>query len=171
VRAFLAIALVACTNHHDPVPAPPAPPPPQPALAPTTDGAPGSQNLAPLANLGTVLGGESAHRPQVAVTAERVFAALTDHGVALASQHQVLASVAAASYCALGVTGDAIAIAVCEYPSHDAAVAGRDLLDHRYNKLVPDAVRAINGSTLVTVANAATHRDLRDRVLSTFAAL
>jgi len=117
------------------------------------------------------MGTEAQHRPHVAVTTERVFAALADHGITLASQHQVLATTAAASYCALGVTVESIAIAVCEYPTAQAARAGRELLDRRYRKLVPDAERAVNGTTLVTVANASSHRDVRDRVLETFKSL
>ena len=114
---------------------------------------------------------EATHRPPVKVSAERVFAALADRGIALASQHQVLATTAAASYCALGVTRDSIAIAVCEYPTEKAAQTGRQMLDTHYRKLVPDAERAVNGTTLVTVANGSSHRDVRDRVLETFKSL
>ena len=45
------------------------------------------------------------------------------------------------------------------------------MMDSRYAKLVPDAVREVNGDTLVTVANASQHRDVRDQVLETFKAL
>jgi len=137
----------------------------------TSPGVPGSQDLAPLAQVGTEMSAEAQHRPRVAVTTERVFAALAGRGITLASQHQVLATTAAASYCALGVTTESIAIAVCEYPTAQAARAGRELLDRRYRKLVPDAERAVNGTTLVTVANASSHRDVGDRVLETFKSL
>ena len=132
---------------------------------------PGSQDLAPLANVGQRMGLEATERPHVKVTTEHVFAALKNRGVTFASQHQVLATTAAASYCSLGVTTESIAIAVCEYPTAKAAEAGRQLLDSHYRSLVPDAERVINGTTLVTVANASAHRDVRDRVLETFKSL
>lgn len=143
-----------------------APPPPPPPSAPTTQGIPGSQDLAPLANLGAVLSSEAKHRPTVKVPAEKLFDALAKQGIALATHHQVLATTANASYCDLGVTKDTIAIAVCEYPSEAAAQKGKQLLDGRYAKLVPDAVRTINGSTLVTVAG--TRTATRDEVIHTF---
>lgn len=144
----------------------------QPALAaPTSPGVPGSEDLAPLAHLAPELSAEAAHRPTAAVPAERVFDALAAAGVQLSTKHQVLATTAAASYCMLGVTADTVAIAVCEYPTHDAAVAGEHLLDDRYRKLVPDAKRAVNGQTLVTVANAEHHAAVRDRVFETFKSL
>jgi hypothetical protein len=132
---------------------------------------PGSQDLAPLAEVGHRMGSEAQHRPQVKVTTEHVFAALAERGIKLQSQHQVLATTAAASYCALGVTTDSVAIAVCEYPTAKAAAAGRELLDSHYRTLVPDAERVINGTTLVTIANATSHREVRDRVLETFKSL
>jgi hypothetical protein len=176
MRAIIAIAaLGACSSHRDPAPiaAPPLPlaAPAGPAAMDSTPGLPGSQDLAPLSDLGTRMTAESTHRPEASLTVERLFAALAERGVRLASQHQVLAAVAHASYCALGVTPESVAIAVCEYASHSDAEAGRALLDRQYRRLVPDAVRAVNGNTLVTIANASTHRELRDRVLVTFAAL
>ena len=105
------------------------------------------------------------------VTVEKLFAALDAKGVKLAAQHQVLASAAAASYCQLGVTPDTVGIAVCEYPSHEAALAGRKMMDSRFAKLVPDAVREVNGATLVTVANASQHVAVRDQILTTFRTL
>jgi len=163
----LSICLFAACKHD--VPAPPSHEPPP--MAADTTGAPGSQDLAPLARLTPVMASESSHRPAVKVPAEKLFDTLASQGIEIASKHQVLATVAAASYCMLGVTKDTVAIAVCEYPSHDAAVAGQKLLDARYRKLVPDAVREVNGSTLVTVANADHHPGVRDRVFETFKSL
>jgi len=168
--AFVAISLLASCRRSDP-PKPAVQAQPEPVAAVDQIGQPGSTNLTPLAGLPHALDDETAHRPATKVPVERVFSALKDKGVTLTAQHQVLASAAAASYCSLGVTADTIAIAVCEYPSHDAALAGRKLMDSRYAKLVPDAVREVNGNTLVTVANASAHRDVRDRVLETFKAL
>ena len=159
------LALAACSRTEQPAPTPP------PASAPTTIGAPGSQNLAPLAGIAVRMNEESAQRPPVKVTAEAVFDALAARGISLTSKKQVLAATALASYCALGVTAESIAIAVCEYASQAAARAGKQLLDTRYTKLVPDAVRSLNGSTLVTVANGTGHPAVRDQVLETFKSL
>jgi len=159
------LALAAC-KRAETQPPPPAPPP-----VATTQGAPGSTNLAPLAGLATRLHSEAAQRPAATVTAEQLFAALTQRGVTLATTKQVLAATAQASYCALGVTPDAIAIAVCEYTSPAEARAGKRLLDTRYARLVPDAVRTINGTTVLTVANGSKRPAVRDRVLKTFASL
>jgi hypothetical protein len=164
------VALAGCKAESASTPAP-APQAAAPVTYPSTQGTPGSQNLAPLAGVATRMHDESAQRPQVKVTAEAVFAAVTGAGITLASTKQVLAATAQASYCALGVTHDSIAIAVCEYESVAAAAAGKRLLDSRYAKLVPDAVRALNGNTLVTVANGAHHPDRRDRVLEAFRSL
>ena len=165
-RLLLLAAIAACSHKQDHTP-PPAPPP---ASAPITQGVPGSQDLAPLQQLGARLSDEKSHRP-AAHAADKLFAALGEQGIVLASHHQVLAAVAGADYCDLGVTGEAIAIAVCEYDSASAAAKGKQMLDGRYAKLVPDAVRTVHGATLVTVANASSHPELRDRVLHTFMTL
>jgi hypothetical protein len=160
------LALAACTRTDEPAPTTaPAP------TTPTTIGAPGSQNLAPLAGIAVRMHEESAQRPHVKVTAETLFDALAARGISFASKKQVLAATAQASYCALGVTRESVAIAVCEYVDQDAARAGKQLLDTRYAKLVPDAVRSVNGNTLVTIANGTGHPAVRDQVLETFKSL
>ena len=134
-------------------------------------GQPGTVDTAPLAQLPNVLGSEAKQRPSAKVTVEHLFSALDAKGIVLVTQHQVLAATAGASYCSLGVTKDTIAIAVCEYKSHDEALAGAKMMNERYAKLTPDAVREVNGNTLVTIANASQHRDVRDQVFETFKAL
>ncbi len=161
------LALAACKR--EPAPTPAAPP--SAPSAPTTAGAPGSQNLAPLAGIAVRMHEEAAQRPAVKVSADKLFDALAARGIELTSKKQVLAATAQASYCALGVTRESIAVAVCEYASQDAARAGKQLLDSRYAKLVPDAVRSLNGTTLVTVANGTGHPAVRDQVLETFRSL
>ncbi|MEP6862465.1 MAG: hypothetical protein ABJE66_17720, partial [Deltaproteobacteria bacterium] len=111
--AFVAICLVASCGRSKPAPQP-DPIAAAPVTATDQIGQPGSTNLAPLAGLPHELDDESAHRPGVKVTVEKLFAALDAKGVKLAAQHQVLASAAAASYCQLGVTPDTVGIAVCE---------------------------------------------------------
>lgn len=170
--AFVAISVLASCSRSQPAPQPtPTPVAVAPVTATDQIGQPGSTNLAPLAGLPHELDDESAHRPTVKVTVEKLFAALQAKGIKLAAQHQVLATAAAASYCQLGITPDTIGIAVCEYPSHEAALEGRKMMDSRFAKLVPDAVREVNGATLVTIANASQHRDVRDQILTTFKTL
>ncbi|HEY1810863.1 MAG TPA: hypothetical protein VGG74_00815 [Kofleriaceae bacterium] len=171
--ALLSVCLLAACKHDTAAPPPPPAPVPQtqPAFAADSTGVPGTKDLAGLGQLPPMMNAEASHRAPVAVPVEKLFDALAQKGVAIANKHQVLARTAAASYCMLGTTDGTVAIAVCEYPTHDAALAGEKLLDGRYKKLVPDAVRAINGSTLVTVANADRKPAVRDRVLETFKAL
>jgi hypothetical protein len=177
MRRLLVLALAACSSSSAPKPAPAeqAPIPQAAPVAPvgsdTTQGVPGSQDLAGLNRVMSELQREQKDRPSVKVTAEKLFGALTDKGVKFASQKQVLATTAQAEYCALGVTEDNIGIAVCEYSSERAARDGKKLLDTHYAKLVPDAERRINGATLVTVANGRSHREVRDRVIETFLSL
>lgn len=143
-----------------------------PVVAEEKIGQPGTLDTGTLAQLPNMLGGEAKDRPAATkVSIEHLFSALDAKGIKLVSQHQVLAAAAAASYCSLGVTKDTVAIAVCEYPTHEQAVAGAKMMNERYAKLTPDAVREVNGNTLVTVANASHHRDVRDQVLETFKAL
>ncbi|HEX4454620.1 MAG TPA: hypothetical protein VH143_27355 [Kofleriaceae bacterium] len=174
MRTFATLSvclLFAACKHEAAAPPAPAAQPPQPGFVTDPTGIPGTKDLQGLAALPPMLSNETSHRAAVKVPVEKVFDSLAQSGIELTTKHQVLARTAAASYCMLGVTKDTVAIAVCEYPSHDAAVAGEKLLDSRYAKLVPDAKRAINGATLVTVANADTHRDVRDRIFTTFKAL
>lgn len=172
MRSFALIAICLAASCRKSTPPQPTP---QPAaaepIAADKLGTPGSQDLAPLAQLPSRLDGEAKARPHVKVTPEHLFSALDQKGIKLVNQHQVLAAAAAASYCSLGVTKDTIAIAVCEYPSPDEAVAGMKMMNSRYAKLVPDAVREVNGNTLVTIANASQHREVRDQVIETFKAL
>lgn len=161
------LAIAACKRGDAP------PPPPQP-VPPTVDESPGpvgSKDLAGLAGIAAQLHDESHQRPAVKVKVEALFDALAANGITLTTTRQVLAATAAADYCALGVTAESVAVAVCEYKTLDAARAGKKLLETRYAKLVPDAVRALNGTTLLTVANGTSHREVRDRVLDTFATL
>ena len=171
--ATLSVCLLfaACKHEAAAPPTPAAQPQQQPGFVNDPTGIPGTKDLQGLAALPPMLSNETANRAAVKLPVEKVFDSLAQQGIELTNKHQVLARTAAASYCMLGVTKDTVAIAVCEYPSHDAAVAGEKLLDSRYAKLVPDAKREINGATLVTVANADTHRDVRDRIFTTFKAL
>lgn len=169
--AFVAIVAAACSKAPPQQQAAAASPPAAPAMADEKIGMPGSQDLAGLSTLPTTLATEASSRPNAKVTADKVYAALDAKGIKMVQHHQVLASIAGASYCELGATADTIAVSVCEYQTHDAALAGKKLMTERFGKLVPDAVREVNGSTLVTIANASAHAQQRDQMLQTFLAL
>jgi hypothetical protein len=169
--ALLALVFASACHRHETAP-PPAPVAAEaPPMAEEKIGQPGTLDTGTLAQLPNMLGGEAKDRPATKVSIEHLFSALDAKGIKVVSQHQVLAAAAAASYCSLGVTQDTIAIAVCEYKTHEEAVAGAKMMNARYAKLTPDAVREVNGNTLVTVANGSQHRDVRDQVLETFKAL
>jgi hypothetical protein len=172
VKSFALLALVVASACHRKE-APPAPAVAEaPVMAEEKIGQPGTVDTGTLAQLPNMLGGEAKDRPATTkVTIEHLFSALDAKGIKLVTQRQVLAAVAAASYCSLGVTKDTVAIAVCEYKTHDEALAGAKMMNARYAKLTPDAVREVNGNTLVTIANASQHHDVRDQVLETFKAL
>ena len=174
MKAFAWLAIVfaaACHKREAPPPAAVAPALAAPVMAEEKIGQPGTTDVGALAQLPNMLGSEAKDRPQVKVTVEKLFSALDAKGIKMKAQHQVLAATAGASYCSLGVTADTIAIAVCEYPTPAAAIAGEKMMNTRYAKATPDAVREVNGNTLVTIANASSHHDVRDQVIETFKAL
>jgi len=149
VKSFALLALVFASACHRKE-APPAPAVADlPVVAEEKIGQPGTVDTGTLAQLPNMLGGEAKDRPQTKVSVEHLFSALDAKGIKLVT----------------------VAIAVCEYQTHEQAVAGAKMMDARYAKLTPDAVREVNGNTLVTVANASQHRDVRDQVLETFKAL
>ncbi len=156
MRFVLLALLVACSHASAPVPAPaPAPPAAAPkALQP-------AQDLGPLASR---LAYEAAHRPATAFPAERVFDAIERAGIALADRTQYAGVVMKASYCAGGRTSDGLVVAICEYPSHDAALAGKAYMDRSFP--LATAQREVRGSTVMTAVGAS-----RARALSAFQTL
>lgn len=150
MRAFLLCALIACS----PAKPAPAPQPRQKTLEPATN----------VSSLAARLQYEAAHRPAGAITAERVFAALDAAGQPLAQRTQYAGIVMRASYCAGGRGSDGLVVAVCEYPTHDAALAGKQLMDREFP--LATARREVRGSTVMTAIG-----DRRDRALDTFATL
>jgi hypothetical protein len=115
--------------------------------------APPSNGATP-ASLGDLLVDEAAHRPTGTPRAEDVLAAFAAGGVTVADARQVVARTVHASYCQGGVTAKNTLVAVCEYPSHDAAVAGRAHSLAAFAKLSPDREILVNGATTLTVAPA-----------------
>jgi hypothetical protein len=138
------LGMAACSREH----APPAQPSPKPVAAERVSAPVGMNTLA-----GT-LRDEAAHRPDGATRAEDVFAALATAGVTVSSPRQYLGLTARAEYCAGGTTADGLAVAVCEYASPEAALAGRAFVEDRY--AVMNSYRAIHvrGATTLTLTTA-----------------
>ena len=168
--AFVAICLVASCSRSKPAPQP-DPIAAAPVMATDQIGQPGSTNLAPLAGLPHELDDETSHRPASRSPSRSCSprsmrrASSSPRSIKCSRLPPQPRTASSASH------PTPIGIAVCEYPSHEAALAGRKMMDSRFAKLVPDAVREVNGATLVTVANASQHVAVRDQILTTFRTL
>lgn len=97
---------------------------------------------------------EAAHRPASPVSADVVLDALDHTGVKLDGRHQYAGFTMNAKYCAGGRTAAGIAVAVCEYATPDAAVAGKAFMDQRFAAMAPDAKREAHGGAVLTIAGA-----------------
>jgi hypothetical protein len=93
---------------------------------------------------------EAAHRPAASPRAEDVLASLGAAGIQLAEQKQYVAMTVKAAYCVGGQTADGLSIAVCEYESPAAAVAGRAFVTERFR--IPDLDRVIHVRGATTLA-------------------
>jgi hypothetical protein len=151
MRAFLLCVLIACSSKTS-APAP-APAPPK-ALEPATN----------VSSLAARLQYEAAHRPAAAISAERVFDALDRAGLPVAQRTQYAGIVMKASYCAGGRADDGLVVAICEYQTHDAALAGKDFMDQTFP--LATARREVRGSTVMTAIGGR-----RDRALTAFETL
>ncbi len=129
-----------------------------------------SKELAPLV---ARLRYESSHRPSSAITAERVLDALEQAQLPVSSRRQYLGGTLQASYCTGGASRDGLAIAVCEYPDAEAAVAGKQLMDRRFAAIKQVAQRRAHHNTVLTIAGDtnATNTALVERAFEVFAAL
>lgn len=116
---------------------------------------------------------ESSHRPSSEVTAERVLDALEHAQLPVPSRRQYLGASLRASYCTGGVTRDGLAIAVCEYPDAEAAVAGKQLMDRRFAAMKQAASRRAHRNTVLTIAGQTnpSNNALVERAFEVFAAL
>ncbi len=178
---FSMMSLVACGKHDESKPAPksvePTPNVGSAAASPPamgtekTGGVPGSENLAPLAGLMAQLDTESKSRPAAKVTVERAFEAIKASGLEVGEPQQVLGKTALAKYCVASRIQPAIGVSICEYETAAQAKAGGAYMDKHFKGLAPDAARVVNGTTLLTVANATSHEDVRERVLTIFKSL
>jgi hypothetical protein len=98
-----------------------------------------------------VLGEEAKQRPNPGPSVEAVFAKLAAAGFTLEQTKQVVAATARARYCASGSV-DAVAVAVCEYPTPEAAAAGRDHVRAQFAQLEATRIIVVRGATTITVS-------------------
>src|SRR6185295_14082569 len=119
---------------NDPAPASPAPVP---------------ENL----SLGDQLVREASSRPAGAARSEDLVAALQATGIEVVRTRQVLGKTLQARYCAIAVTAGGLVASVCEFDSGPAARAGQTDSEQRFGKAMPNRRFAINGNSLLTIAN------------------
>ncbi|MDQ3367782.1 MAG: hypothetical protein M3680_20350, partial [Myxococcota bacterium] len=116
---------------------------------------------------------EAAHRPPTTASAERVFEALERAGVEVGAPRQYLGSAMLASYCAGGTTTEGLAISVCEFPSVEAAAAGKRFMDTKFAAMAPTARREVHATSVLSVVRPAESNDdaqLAERVGRAFTA-
>ena len=139
-----------------------------------TVGAPGTQDLAGLSNVLEQVKREAQLRTPVAISVEKVFAALGSAGVDVKSVKQVLAYNVGASYCALSksvsAAGGTRGIVVCEYPSAKVAAEANAALIAKPPLAGVLVARSVNDTTTIAVIND-TSGELKTKVFDTFLAL
>lgn len=93
---------------------------------------------------------EKKSRPQVALSAERVTEAFEKKGIEVQPLKQGLGGPIKAGYCAMSRTKKGVGLTVCEYPSVEAARAGKELSENRYGGGLGRRL-LLNGETLLIV--------------------
>jgi hypothetical protein len=158
MRLALSLSIVVCVACSK---ATPTAPPVASQTAPTAAAAasPGAPALAKTLDPATDLSAladrmqfEASHRPGGKVNADTVLDALERTGMHLRKRRQYLGATMHASYCAGGTTSDGVAISVCEYTNHEAAMSAKQFIDKQYAAI--DASRVVQGQTLLVVARA-----------------
>jgi hypothetical protein len=124
------------------------PSPPLPAASPRAPAMTGMKTLA------SQLQREAAGRPNIALSADAIVAALADAGHPVDHRRQYLALTARAAYCSGGKTAGGLAIVVCEYPSAAAAETGRQHVTRTFPMPAGARSIAVNGATTLTLTGA-----------------
>ena len=167
------LCVAACSRTHE------APPAAHTATATAAATAPAARSTAselktmrpsqPVGSLVARLRYEAAHRPAAQPTADLVLDALAHSGVQLGDRRQYLGLAMHASYCAGGTAHDGLVVAVCEYPTHAAAEAGKAYMDRAF--AIADTTRAVRGEAVMTVVHPGALANQAHQALATFAAL
>ena len=115
---------------------------------------------------------EARHRPPAEVPAEHVLDELARAQLEVVERRQYVGAAVKAAYCLGGTTRSGVALSVCEYPNAEAAAAGKQFMDTRFAAMQPAAARAVNRTTVLSVADMRGHEagDV-SRALEVFAAV
>lgn len=98
------------------------------------------------------LANEARSRPQIPLTAEKVFSAISGAGMTTANERQVIARNVGARYCRNAHIPDyTMILVVCEYPTPQDATRGREAALAKYK--VANSEIFVNGATTLTIAN------------------
>jgi hypothetical protein len=97
---------------------------------------------------------EAERRPAGTPRVEEVMTALGHKGLPVERVRQVLGGIIGASFCAAGSTAAGTTVAVCEFPSEEAARRGMSTSHQLFDRLIPGRSLALNRKTLLTVAGA-----------------
>jgi hypothetical protein len=135
----LALSLGACRGNPS-APAPTTAPEAAPTIgvAPVAVEAPDTHALQPATDTRSLVGRmnyEATHRPQVAITADKVLDVAIAAGLKLDSRKQYLGVTMKAAYCVGGTTADGIAVSACEFPTPESAVAGLAFMNEAFKNL------------------------------------
>src|SRR5262245_7228241 len=165
----LSLALVACKSKEETPAANSVEPPSVPE---TTRLQPGTTASGiDMSKLGGQLKKEAESRPKGVITVEQVWDALGKIDFKVERTKQVVALTAAASYCANGRINN-IVVVVCEYPTAGEAQTGLQAVEKKWGTMAPNAVRKLNGATMLTVVTGnPADADRVSKIVSTFAAL
>lgn len=164
MRTLILLALVASCGKKadDNKPAPSAeavktaePPPVVVANEPMAPGA--SVSGIDLQKLGEKLSFQKQHRGP-GPTTDSVFAAIEKQGFTLERRKQLLADVAAASYCENARTKGLIVV-VCEYQSEKEAIAGKALVEKTFAEANTGVERVVHGAAVISVVHGGTKTD------------
>jgi len=128
---------------------PAEPPPAAVANEPMAPGA--SVSGIDVHQLGEKLNYQKQHRGTGPST-DSVFAAIEKQGFSLERRKQLLADVAAASYCENARTNGLIVV-VCEYQSEKDAVAGKALVEKNFAEANSGVERVVHGAAVISVVH------------------
>lgn len=135
--------LVACSRAEAPAPKPLAASP----AAPPALNMPEERDPLPLAER---LRREASDHPEARARVEASLSALRNAGVTLTRTRQALARPLRAQYCVSALTAAGLGVALCAFPNHEAAQAGRALSQHSFDRLIPGRTLLVGGATLLT---------------------
>ena len=160
---YTSLLLLACCSHETTKPPPRVEVTSHKSVEPSRDVSP---LLAQLAY-------EASHRQTSSIKAEDALEALEATHVHILARRQFVGMSVHADYCIGGPTPEGVAVAVCEYPTHAAALAGKAYMDEHFAAMAPSARRLVGDATVLTLVDTPdrSHGVLVERAVATFSAL